>query len=454
MSDAFSQQNDPTPYINSIPGMAKAPLPETTKPVTRDELTQQDEDIRSQEMQAIERGRQKREALEKVHPGVPADPKLENIGKPKAMDFTDPMKAFQNPAVLIATLGSLFSRQPMTAALNAGAAAMTAYHKGEAEEFAKKREEWKDATEAAIKQNQVELEKYNAAWKKSDRAVANKLAEMQAIAAGTKDEIMIAAIASGRVERLDKLLDAREKASLELEKSTRQFENQKEIARIRAGGESGVQDVVNGIISGEQPPTLQGLYRMGAPVREGLAHAHFDLAKAQLEWARSQKQVQALNGPQMTRFFGLAKSVDRTIDEVRELSQKMKLSGMPALNRGELMILMQTKGNSPEGQLATRYLTAVNTLKEEFANLAQGGYAPTESAWALANQQVNGDYGVNQLDASLTEIKRLVNYRLQALPGAAEVGPNAANRYTGGGSATPAATVPKTDDGWGEVKVH
>ena len=63
---------------------------------------------------------------------------------------------------------------------------------------------------------------------------------------------------------------------------------------------------------------------------------------------------------------------------------------------------------APEGQLVARYIGAVNTLKEEFSNLAQGGYAPTEATWKLANDQINGDYGVKQLGASLDEIQRLV----------------------------------------------
>jgi hypothetical protein len=65
--------------------------------------------------------------------------------------------------------------------------------------------------------------------------------------------------------------------------------------------------------------------------------------------------------------------------------------------------------------LATKYVTAVNTLKEEFANLAQGGYAPTEAAWSLANAQINSNYGVDQLKSSLIEIQRLINFRVSAI---------------------------------------
>jgi hypothetical protein len=87
-------------------------------------------------------------------------------------------------------------------------------------------------------------------------------------------------------------------------------------------------------------------------------------------------------------------------------------------------------------------MTAVNTLKEEFANLANGGYAPTEAAWKLANEQVNGDYGVKQLGASIDEIQRLIRYRLQSVPGLATLGPNSTNRYSGQGAGPPAHGAP------------
>lgn len=203
-----------------------------------------------------------------------------------------------------------------------------------------------------------------------------------------------------------------------------------------------VEHLAHGIISGEQPPTLTGLYGKSGDVRAKLDEKGFDLAKAQLEYKQAEKQVATLNGPQMTRFVGLAKSVDSTIDEVRNLSKEMDNSGIPKLNAAKLALYMQAEGNSQNGQLAARYIGAVNTLKEEFANLANGGYAPTEAAWELANKQINGDYGVKQLGSSLDEVQRLIRYRVQAIPGLNTMGPGAGNRYTGQQAAPPPAGAP------------
>jgi hypothetical protein len=202
-----------------------------------------------------------------------------------------------------------------------------------------------------------------------------------------------------------------------------------------------VGNIVKGIVSGDQPPTLSGLYSLSGPVRSGLEEAGFNLEKAQIEQKRAEKQIATLNGPQMTKFVGLASSVDRTIDEVRDLSEQLQNSGVPAYNRFKMEAYAKARGNTPEGQLVARYIGAVNTLKEEFSNLAQGGYAPTEATWKLANDQINGDYGVKQLGASLDEIQRLIRYRVQAIPGLSQLGPGAPNRYTGQEGQSSSATA-------------
>lgn len=140
----------------------------------------------------------------------------------------------------------------------------------------------------------------------------------------------------------------------------------------------------------------------------------YNAARAQTEFSGAQRFMSSLNGPQQQRFQALAIAVVNTIDEVKMLSAELNNSGVPILNRIKLAAYAQTQGETPNGQLAARYIGAVNTLKEEFANLANGGYAPTEAAWKLANQQINSNFGVKQMESSLTEVQRLINFRMQA----------------------------------------
>jgi hypothetical protein len=203
-----------------------------------------------------------------------------------------------------------------------------------------------------------------------------------------------------------------------------------------------VQGVVDGVMDGTLPPSLTGMYKNKTEIEAGIHAAGGNLARMQLEWEKAQKTVSALNSSQMQKFSALADSVNSTIEEVKNLSKQMDQSGFTDFNKLKLEYLVRVRGNTPEGQLAARYLGAVNTLKEEFANLAQGGYAPTESVWHLANRQINENYGVKEMDASLDEVQRLINYRRQGIMKmGGGLGPGAPTRYTPGAEA-PAGAKP------------
>jgi hypothetical protein len=191
-----------------------------------------------------------------------------------------------------------------------------------------------------------------------------------------------------------------------------------------------VADIGKAIKEGRQPPVLTGLYSKAAPVRAWLERNGVDLTSANLDWQKATKQIAALNGPQMTRYAGLAKSVLATITDVKDLAKELDQGGFSDYNKAKLEYLVRVRGNTPEGILATRYLAATTLLEEEIANLAQGGGVPTEPAFELAKKQIQGGYGSKQITASLEEVERLLNYRLQAIPNMGSLGPDSANRYT------------------------
>ena len=177
------------------------------------------------------------------------------------------------------------------------------------------------------------------------------------------------------------------------------------------------------LTTGDIPPSLISAY--GGSRNEATVEAdrismentgkHFNAEKAETDYQAAKRFASSLNGPQVVRYQVLANSVVNTIDEVNNLAEELKLRNIPLVNKAQLATYINITGSSSEnGQLAARYLAAVNTVKEEFANLANGGYAPTDAAWTLANQQINENYDVNKLKASLFEVKRLINYRTNA----------------------------------------
>lgn len=178
-------------------------------------------------------------------------------------------------------------------------------------------------------------------------------------------------------------------------------------------------NIGDAIIAGLQPPPSSTQLRTAGnkALANYLAQKGFDVTKAALQYKAATQYVTQLNSQRMIQYRGLATSVVNTIDEVKDLAKEVKNSGLVPFNTAKLKLLTQTAGNTPAGQLASKYLAAVNTLKEEFANLANGGYAPTEAAWKLANDQINGSYGTDQFLSTLDEVQRLINYRTSAIGG-------------------------------------
>jgi hypothetical protein len=429
--------------------------------------------------------------------GNPPPPEQQRLPAPPSMDpqrYQQNALAFVGVMAVMGALAGKFTRNAGNASLNAFAGAVKGWQTGNLEAYEQKSKEWQDTTQQMLANNKMVLDKYKAVLENKSLNIEQQMMAAKLIAAEYQDKIAFDALDAGNYTMFAQLHDkqtaAQDKAvesflKLSGDKFHETEQNQAKAKQLetpegqawmqgldpasrmklegflkvygtgapplsagsspqanRGNTPENVDAIAKGIADGTQPPQLTGLYGMSGPVRAKLQQQGFDLAKAQIEWTRAQKQIQALNGPQMTRFVGLAQSVTNTIDEVRNLSHQMQMSGIPALNKLELQSYIQTQGNSPNGQLATRYMEAVGVLKEEFANLASGGYAPHESAWDLASQQINGSYGVQQLDAALGEVKRLINYRVQGIPGLSGLGAGAPNRYTGGGgggaSETPA----------------
>jgi hypothetical protein len=427
MADDDLQPSDPIPYLESrglFPGApAAAQTPATAQPPPPP----------SAPPQQLQPGQPAPIDIKKYpyqHEVMP--PPLQQINpaqfRAPGPQYDPPMKAFQDPMVVLATLGSLFTRRPLTTALNAGAKAMEGYHQGQKDVYQQNREQFEENVKIAMEQNRVELAKYKDAWDRRREMNWDQVApKMYEEAAARGDTLMTQALNSHNWELVEKVLAGREQAQ-------ERFEQLVAMQDIRYGitgpRREMAASIYKGIKDGTTPPTLTGLGPGVKPAVQAMAADDgFDLTRATLDYASALKQVQSLSGAQMVRYVGLTRSVLKTIDEVKDLAGKMQQSGIYYYNQFELAKLIKTEGNSERGRLATRYLEAVGFLKEEVANLAQGGYAPTEPAWTLASQQVNENYGASQIDDSLSEMQRLLNYRFKQIPNIESIGPGAPNPY-------------------------
>jgi hypothetical protein len=448
MSNAFDQQNDPTPYINSVPGLSKADPPPAQPSYTeqRLDLAKKESDVDDKTIASLESARDRRRALEGRRTPLPADPKLTNIPDAPKFDYSDPIKAFQNPAVIIATLGSLFSRAPMTAALNAGAAAMTAYHKGEAEVFAEKREEWKQAAEKAREQNQKELELYNAQWKKHDAAVSDKMAQMQAIAASVKDEVMIAGIKTGQLDRIDKILEAREKANDKLKEIDKRFKtsggtfDQQTMDimadQYLAGDKSVFQNLGRGI---------QGSANIQA-LRQTVANKMREYGISGAEQATKIAEMAGLTAGERTLGTRTA-NIEMAVNEAYNMLP-LALSASENVPRGkwtDLNKLIQAGATHSSDPAMANFLAAHNAVINTYARAISPSGVPTVTDKEHAREIFTTATGPAAYKAVLDQIAREMEAARRS-PG--QVREEFRRGHTGATAPPPPTVSTKANDGW------
>jgi hypothetical protein len=182
------------------------------------------------------------------------------------------------------------------------------------------------------------------------------------------------------------------------------------------------RELAEQVVDGNLPPSMlskraddyNGTLADAGKIYEERTGHKLNIGKLQLDYEAAKKFVSTMNGSQMTATaaWPTASSTRST----RSSSSATRCSR--AASRSGTASSAARSGRStatrPESELANRYVGAINTLKEEFANLANGGFAPTDAAWKLAHDQINEDFGFKDLRASLTEVQRLINYRTHA----------------------------------------
>ncbi len=460
MSNAFDLTTDAPPdYSRFAPKDPPTPPPDYT--AKRMDLAAESKAVGEKEIESLTTANEKYQSLANRKTPVPADPKLENLPQPPKQNYTDPIKAFQNPAVVIATLGSLFTRAPLTAAMNAGAAAMTAYHKGEAEVFAQKREEWKEKMDEAIKQNGIELEKYNVAWKKSDAAVKDKMAAMMANAAGQKNEVMIAAIRSGAIDKVDGIYDGLEKAQLALKASAKKFEEQKEIAKIRAGGDQEnftdkTLDVMADQYLAGDKSVFQNLGRgvQGAAAIRALRNKIADKMGEQgisgAQQAKIMAEFTGLTAGERTLGTRTA-NIEMAVNEAYNMLPLAKAASdaMPRTKWTDLNRLIQAGATHSSDPQMARFLAAHNAVINTYSRAISPTGVPTVADKEHAREIFGTATGPLAYDAVLDQIRKEME--------AARKSPGQVRqefRNSGGNAPEPLPEEPPAATGWKIEKIE
>ncbi len=147
-----------------------------------------------------------------------------NADQEKANRVRGPMEQFGSVGFIFAMAASAFTRTPMTSALNAGAAAMTAIQQGDEKAYEHAYKAWKDNSDLAIRRFDMEHRLYEDANKLLDTDMNLWKQKTLEIATQFDDQKKIAMLQNGMDPDVLKAQDAAYKARLDLVKAKEGFE--------------------------------------------------------------------------------------------------------------------------------------------------------------------------------------------------------------------------------------
>lgn len=211
------------------------------------------------------------------------------------------------------------------------------------------------------------------------------------------------------------------------------------------GGDDVVSEIVDGITSGKQPPTLTGLYRLSGPVRAGLQRAGYDLTRATQDWKATERFLATVNGAQQTRLRQAAQTAFDSLQVIEDLSTQlskvMPRSRFPMLNKAALSAAVGGALGPQAQTIATQLRAQISDLTSELGNVYMGGNSPTDHALSLAAKNLAAEWTEKQLKDAIALARQNLQIRLNSISLAAPIGGSAENVYAPRGTgAGPAGT--------------
>lgn len=162
-------------------------------------------------------------------------------------------------------------------------------------------------------------------------------------------------------------------------------------------GATDAKSIADAIFAGEQPPTVQGLYRLAGPVRAELAKQGYDMTKANLDWEATKKHLSTLNGAQQTRLRQAIVTASDSLGVIEDLATQWDGGSFPLLNKVNLILAKNGTLGKEAQQIATNLEAQITDVTSELGNVYMGGNSPTDHALSLAGKNLSADWNKDQL---------------------------------------------------------
>lgn len=307
------------------------------------------------------------------------------------------------------------------------------------EQLAQKRFQLDEEMKKASNEREAEKAQREATMFPAQRQKAEAEAALAALKAKGEEPIQ-----PGERERIAATKTAAERAAAEFEERKR---HNKAMEAKPTGGvgtpgsQSDAKDIAGAIISGDQPPDLKGLYRLGGPVKAELARQGYDLTTAQRDWQAIQKHLSTLNGPQQERLRQAITFTYDSLDVIEDLFNQWKkeklAGGVRVLNRGALAFSKQLPGQA--GATAQALEAQINDLVSELGTVYKGGNSSTDESLKLASQNLRADWNEETFRKQINLIRKNLQIRRNSITNSSPAGVSAGSPYTPKVAAEPAA---------------
>jgi len=391
------------------------------------------------------------QSTETFRPNWEPIPQLQqySVPRPPQQQFTPSYDVFKDPMIVLAGLSSLFTRQPLMNAMKYATGAMEGFHKGQEDVFKQQDANFKQALDAAVEQNRVELTRYNAVWKNKEETEWRKSAPaLWAQAVANKDQLMQAALQSGRWELVEKILLGRETADNAFAKAFQQQEARDEAQQAqidRWTKDPGIVDRVKQIRNLDAPPPPQSSRNpQNQAIWQLLASPDPDTVKtySTTDFTKQAGALQILSKPTSSNQGGRAIALNastRHLEELEKLIDALNLGNLKIAN--DVSINLRRQNGYPE---ITNYEIGADIASKEVVKaIVPGGGSMAERN--AMETSLAADHGPKALHGAVDTLRGFLSKQYGALHDwATDMGPkveSTLNRMVG-----PAAKLGEGED--------
>lgn len=253
--------------------------------------------------------------------------------------------------------------------------------------------------------------------KKRSTAAQEMTAQARATAAGKPTEASLAnQVAGGDPQKALNILAEQKRAGR---------------ANVNIMTPNDAKDIAEAIKNGDQPPTLQGLYRNAGPVRAELARQGVPLAKMETDWKATQRFMASANSTQQLRLQQSISSASDLLPKLEQLYSEWKqlapVSGFKVANHAALVAMKNLPGRA--GAVAMALDTQIAELTADLGNIYMGGNSPTDQALKLGAKALSSEWGPEAFEEGIKQAKLNIGIRANSMRHAAPVGLSGTTNY-------------------------